>query len=121
VPNLCVNIFSLNKSLKKGFKVSNDVVVVRINCKHVKLTFECVINGKDGRVTEILMKPITLNNINGFANVSIINERTYDINHFQKLFGRYGQETLSNMVKLYGFKSSRNFETCEKYSIAKAC
>jgi hypothetical protein len=24
VPSLCVNLFSLNKALKKGFKVSND-------------------------------------------------------------------------------------------------
>jgi hypothetical protein len=28
VPNLCVNIFSLNKSLKKGFKVSNDGIII---------------------------------------------------------------------------------------------
>jgi hypothetical protein len=48
VPSLCVNLFSLNKSLKKGFKVSNDGVVVSLNFKHVKLTFDRAINAKDG-------------------------------------------------------------------------
>jgi hypothetical protein len=31
VPSLCVNLFCLNKALKKGFKVSNDEVFVSIN------------------------------------------------------------------------------------------
>jgi hypothetical protein len=31
VPSLSVNLFSLNKALKKGFKVSNDGVVVSLN------------------------------------------------------------------------------------------
>jgi hypothetical protein len=35
VPSLCVNLFSLNKALKKGFKVSNDGVVVSLNYKHI--------------------------------------------------------------------------------------
>jgi hypothetical protein len=60
VPNLCANLFSLNKALKKGFKFSHDDIVVSLNCKHVKLIIDCVINAKDGYVTEILMKPINL-------------------------------------------------------------
>jgi hypothetical protein len=51
VPNLCVNLFSLNKALKKGFKVSNDGVVVSLNYNHVNLTFDCIIHATDGCVT----------------------------------------------------------------------
>jgi hypothetical protein len=58
VPNLCVNLFSLNKVLKKGFKVSNDGAVVSLSYKDVKLTFDRVIHARDGCVTGILMKPI---------------------------------------------------------------
>jgi hypothetical protein len=43
VPNLCVNLFILNKALKKGLKVINDGFVVSINYKHVKMTFNCAI------------------------------------------------------------------------------
>jgi hypothetical protein len=55
VPGLCVNLFCLNKALKKGFKVSNDGVVISLNFKHVKLTFGRVINATDGCVTGVSM------------------------------------------------------------------
>jgi hypothetical protein len=115
-----VNLFSLNKALKKGFKVSNDRVVVSLNFKHVKLTFDRVIHGMDGCVTGVSMKPMMSDNIKGFANVSISNERVYDINLLHKLFGHCGQEILNKTIKMYGFKSSGSFDTCEQYAIAKA-
>jgi hypothetical protein len=44
VPNLCENLFGFNKALKKGFKVSNDGVIISLTYKHVKLTFDHVIH-----------------------------------------------------------------------------
>jgi hypothetical protein len=66
------------------------------------------------------MKPIMSDNINGFANASISTKRSYDINHFQKKFGHCGQEVLNNTIKMYEFKSSGNFDTCEQCAIAKS-
>jgi hypothetical protein len=103
VPSLCVNLFSLNKALKKGFRVSNDGVVVSINYKHLKLTFDRVIYATDGCVTGVSMKPMMSYNINRFANASIINERIYDINHLHKLFGHCGQETIKKRSKYMDF------------------
>jgi hypothetical protein len=120
VPSLCVNLFSLNKALKKGFKVSNYGVVISLNYKHLKLTFDRVIYATDGCVTGLLMKPIMSDNINGFANASISTKRSYDINHLQRVFGHCGQEILKNKIKMYGFKSSGNFDKCEQCAIAKA-
>jgi hypothetical protein len=100
VPNLCVTLFCLNKSLMKGFKVSNDGVAVSLDYKHVKLTYYREINATDGCVTGVLMKQILFNNINGFDNSSISNERTYDINQLHKLFGHCGQETLNNTLTI---------------------
>jgi hypothetical protein len=71
-------------------------------------------------VTEILMKLILSNIINGFANALISNERIYDINHLNKLFGHCGQEILNKTIKMYGFKSSGSFDTCEQCAISKA-
>jgi hypothetical protein len=59
-------------------------------------------------------------NIDGFANASISNERIYDINHLHKLFGHCGQEILNKTIKIYGFKSSGSFDTCEQCDIANA-
>jgi hypothetical protein len=84
VPSLCVNLFSLNKALKKGFKVSNDGVVINLTYKHVKLIFVRVIHATDGCVTGFLMKPLMSDNTNGFANASIRTERSYDINAVKK-------------------------------------
>jgi hypothetical protein len=58
VPSLCVNLFCLNKALNKGFKVSNDGVVISLTYKHVKLTFNRVIHATDCCVTGVLMEPI---------------------------------------------------------------
>jgi hypothetical protein len=115
VSSLCVNLLSVNKALKKGFKV-----VIIHDYKHVKLTFDCVIHVRDGCVTGVSMKPIMSNNINGFANALISNERSYDINHLHKVFGHCGQEVLNNTIKMYGFESSGSFDTCEQCAVAKA-
>jgi hypothetical protein len=120
VPSLCVNSFSLNKALKKGFKVSNYGLVISLNYKHVKFTFDRVIHATDVCVTGVLMKPIMNNKINGFANVSIITKRSFDINHLHKVFGHFVQEVLNNTIKMYGLKSSGNFDRCEQCAIAKA-
>jgi hypothetical protein len=87
VPSLWVNLFSLNKELKKGFNVCNNGVVISLNYKHVKLTFDRVIHATDGCVTGVSMKPILSKNINGFANPSISTKRSYDINHLHDVFG----------------------------------
>jgi hypothetical protein len=109
----------LNEVLNKGIKVSNDGVVISLTYKHVKLTFDRVILAMDGCVTGVLMKPILSDNINGFADASISTERSYDINHLHKLFGHSGQEILNNKMKMYGFKSSGNFDTCGQSTIAR--
>jgi hypothetical protein len=114
VPSLCV------KTLKEGFKVSNDGVVISLTYKHVKLTLDRVIHATDGFVTGVLMKPIMSDNINGFANASNSTKRSYDINHLQKVFGHCGQEVLNITIKMFGFKSSSNVDTCEQCAITKA-
>jgi hypothetical protein len=119
-PSLCVDLFSLKKALKKGFKVSNDGIVFSLTYKHVKITFDRVIHTKDGCVTGVLMKPILNDNINGFSNPSISNKRSHDINYLHKLFRYCGQEILNTTIKIYGFKSSGNFDTCEQCAITKA-
>jgi hypothetical protein len=100
MPSLCVNLFSLNKALKKGVKVSNYGLVISLTYKHVKLTFDRVIHATDDCVTGVLMKPILSDIITGVANASISTERSYDINHLHKVFAHCGQELLNNTIKM---------------------
>jgi hypothetical protein len=65
------------------------------------------------------MKPMISNIIIRFANASIRSERIYDINHLHKLFGHCGQEILNKTIKMYGFKFTGSFDTCEQCAIVK--
>jgi hypothetical protein len=59
IPEICSNLFSLNKALKNGFKLSNNDVIVSLTKKHVTLTFNHVIKTlNDGCVTRVMMRPI---------------------------------------------------------------
>jgi hypothetical protein len=120
VPSLCVNLFSLNQALKKGFMVRNDGVLISLTYKHVKLTFDQVIHATDSCVTGVSIKPIMRDNINRFSNALISTKRSYDIKHLHKVFRHCGQELLNNTIKMSGFKSSGNFDTCEQCAITKA-
>jgi hypothetical protein len=58
-PEICSNLFSVNKALKNGFKLTNDEVIVSLMKKHATLTFDQVIKTlDDGCVTGVMMRPI---------------------------------------------------------------
>jgi Reverse transcriptase (RNA-dependent DNA polymerase) len=122
VPEICSNLFSLNKALKNGFKLTNDGVIVSLTKKHVTLTFDHVIKTlDDGCVTGVMMRPIvTEKPHDGCAHTSIGKERSFDINHLHRVFGHCGLETLKNTVKMHGLKYSGEFKTCEECAVAKA-
>jgi hypothetical protein len=68
------------------------------------LKFDLIINAVDGCVTGVMMSSLPAEHTNDGC----------------RLFGYFGQVTLKNTVKMYGFNSSGKFETCEKCAIAKA-
>jgi hypothetical protein len=122
VPEICSNLFSLNKPLKNGFKLTNDEVIISITKKHVTLTFDRVIKIlDDGYVTGVMIRPILSERAyGGYAHTTIEKEKSFDINHLHRIFGHCGHATLKNTVKMYGFKLSRVPETCVECAIAKA-
>ena len=86
VPEICSNLFSLNKALKNGFKLTNDGVIVSLTKKHVTLTFDHVIKTlDDGCVTGVMMRPIvTEKPHDGCAHTSIGKEKSFDIELMKK-------------------------------------
>jgi hypothetical protein len=129
------DVKEINESIKigngdsmKATKIGNlKFEVTQINGEKLTITLNDVkyvpshcVNATDGCVTGVLMKPILSDNINGFANASISTERSFDINCLHKLVEHCGQEILNNTIKMYGFKSSGSFDTCEQCAIAKA-
>jgi hypothetical protein len=103
VPGIRSNLFSLNKTLMNGFKLSNNGVIVSLSQIHFTLTFDVVIKTVcDGCVTGVMMKPIVKKRIHdGYAHTSIGMEGSIDINHLNKVFGYCGLETLKSTSKMY--------------------
>jgi hypothetical protein len=97
----------LNKALKKGFKVSNDGVIVSLKYTHVKLTFDRMINARDGCMTRISMKLLAINNINRFWHASISKERTY----LYKLLGLCGKKVRKQSIIQLKFLDSSLLKT----------
>jgi hypothetical protein len=120
VPEICSNMFSLNKALKNALKLTNDDV--SLTKKHVTLTFDCVIKMLDDAcVTGVRMRPIVPEKVyDGFAHASIKKEKSFDMNHLHRVFGHCGLDTLKNTVKMHGLKCLGEFETCEECAVAKA-
>jgi hypothetical protein len=57
VPDLWVNLFSINQALKKGYSISNNDIIISLNKGSNKITFDRFFKAKDGTVSGILMKP----------------------------------------------------------------
>ena len=48
VPELWVNLFSINKALKDGFKIGNDGIVIHLTKGSTTLSFDRILNTKNG-------------------------------------------------------------------------
>jgi hypothetical protein len=60
VPKICSNLFSLNKALRNGNKLSNNDVIVSLIKKHVTLPVDRIIKTLyDGCVTGVMMRTIS--------------------------------------------------------------
>ena len=63
VPELWVNLFSINKALKNGFKLSNDGISICLSKGPVSLSFDQIIPTTNGFVTGVKMSAIRLDAI----------------------------------------------------------
>jgi hypothetical protein len=100
VPELRVNLFSINKAFKKGYKLSN----------------KGLSNGSvSGIKLSINESPVAYNTISNFRPGKSIN-----INDFHKMLGHCGSDRLQKTAKIHGLKLSGKFETCAECAIAKA-
>jgi hypothetical protein len=119
MPDLCINLFRLNRALQNGFKLSNENVSIHLSKGSVTLIFDRIIKTMNGYATGINMKTLTTKAIhNGMVNTTI--SEAFDIKDLHKDFGHCGLETLKNTARMYGFKFTSQFEVFEDCAIAKA-
>jgi hypothetical protein len=64
VPELWVNLFSINKALKNGFKIGNDGIVIHLTKGNTTLSFDRILNTKNGFVSGAKLNPISIESAN---------------------------------------------------------
>jgi hypothetical protein len=107
VPDLWLNLFSINKDLKNGFKIGNEYIIIYLSKSSTTLTFERVIKTKNGVVSEVRLNPVYI-------------ETAGNVNKLHKAIEHCGEETLRITAKSYDWKLLGKLETCEDWAVGKA-
>ena len=99
VPDLWVNLFSINQVLKKGHKISNDKITILLSKGSSRITFDRVFKAKDGTVSGIKMmaydNPVVYNTMNDVLKKDI------EINKFHKMLGHCGSDRLEKTARIH--------------------
>jgi hypothetical protein len=118
VPNLWVNLFSINQALKKGYRISNNDLIISLSKGLNKITFERFFKAKDGTVSGILMRPC--DNLVAYTVLNGVTKKGIEIIDFHTTLGNCGSDRLERTARIHGFKLFGEFKTCEQSTISKA-
>jgi hypothetical protein len=61
VPEHWVNLLSINKALKNGFKIGNDGIIIHLAQRSTTLSLNKILNTKNGFVSGAKLNPIYTN------------------------------------------------------------
>jgi gag-polypeptide of LTR copia-type len=83
VPDLWVDLFSINQALKKGYSISNNDIIISLNKGLNKITFDRFFKAKDGTFSGILMKPC--GNPFAYTVLNGVTKKGIEINDFHTM------------------------------------
>jgi len=118
VPDLWVNLFSINQALKKGYRISNDDIIISLSKGLNKITFDRFYKAKDGTVSGILMRPRY--NAVAYTALNSATKQGIEINKFHTMLGHCGSDRLERTAKIHGFELFGELKKCEQCAISKA-
>jgi hypothetical protein len=114
IPDLWVNLFSLTKSMSKGWQISNKGLNFVLSEDKYSIMFDHVIKTANGHVTGIEL--ISVPNV---AQVHIEKGSVLDVNDFHKSMGHIYKGALDKTAAYYGVKLRGKLEPCYECSLAK--
>jgi hypothetical protein len=119
LPELYANIFSINKALKNGFKLSNKNENISLTKGSASITFDRIIKSLDGTVSGIKM--IYLDSWTAYiAQNKLDSVKSVDMNKFHEIIGHCGLDRLKKTAQVHGLKLKGDFKICEYCAVAKA-
>ena len=114
VPNICMNIISMNRLLDKGFSVLNVGPKIILKKHNFILNFDRTIKGSSTNLRGIRMVPHC-----DKAMVNMENRRIPIMQLHHKL-GHANEAVTRQMAKDFGWKISGKFQVCAGCSVARA-
>jgi hypothetical protein len=119
LPDLCANLFSMNKALKDGFKLSNEGENISLTKGSASITFDSIIKSLDGTVSGIEM--VSLESPSAYiAQNKTDSSKSIDVNKFHEMIGHCGVNCLNKTAQVHVLKLKGDFKVCEDCAVAKA-
>jgi hypothetical protein len=119
VPNLCANLFSINKAIKNGFNRSNNGISICLTKGSASITFDRIINSLCGSISGIKM-------VSHQSSVAYVAKgklqliKSIDINKFHEMIGHCGFDRLKRTATIHGLRLKGELKVCEDCAVAKA-
>jgi hypothetical protein len=119
LPDLCANLFSMNKALKNGFKLRNYGENISLTKGSACITFDRIIKSLDGTVSGIKM--VSLNSPTSFvAQNKADSSKSINLNKFHEMIGHCGVDCLKKAAQVHGLKLKGNLKVCKDCAVTKA-
>ena len=119
VPELWVNLFSINKALENGHKISNKGLTICLSKGSSSIMFDRLFKTTNGSISGIKLtvneSPVAYNAVSDSAPGKKI-----DMNEFHKMLGHCGLDRLEKTARIHNLQLSGDFSKCEECAIAKA-
>jgi gag-polypeptide of LTR copia-type len=115
VEGLCVNLFSITKSLQNGWRISNDNLKISLSKQGHSVVFDQVIETETGVLVGVEMVPR-----GDHALAAFTTGRSIDAIEAHQLLGHANKEVVKRTVEHYGGTIKGEWETCADCPLAKA-
>jgi hypothetical protein len=111
-----VNLFSISKSLLKGWSISNKEVEIKLTKGKSKIVFDGTIKTSKGLVVcvEIVLSTDDL------ANIMLDKGKTININVLHEVLGHPSEDNTKKTADYYGWKITGKFKPCSDCQTAKS-
>jgi hypothetical protein len=114
VPGIWLNLFSITKVLKNGWKLSNEDVKIRLTKNNTTILFDRQLTTENGLVVGAEMIPR-----HDCASLLLERGSKVDINVFHNIMGHANIDAVRKTASYYGIKLTGTFQKCENCAMAK--
>jgi hypothetical protein len=119
LPDLCANLFSVNKAFKNGCRLSNEGESISLTKGSSSITFDRIIKSLDGTISGIKM--VSLDSPTAYiAQNKIDSNKSIDVNKFHEMIGYCGLDCSKKTAQIFDLKLRGDFKVCSDCAIAKA-